>query len=84
MIINIKQKDFWSMHPCDIDGNFKKVSKFRYQKEPYLLNDFRKITAKLVPDSKILEIGSGQGIDALTICSFLSKDYKYLHQKFKY
>ena len=69
---NIKQEDFWSKNPCDIDGNFKEVSNFRYKKEPYLLNDFRKIISKLQPNSKILEIGSGQGTDALNICSLLS------------
>ena len=66
-------KIFWDKNPCDGQDNYFFRSKFRYNKEPWL-----KDLLRCVANNKtILEIGCGQGTDALTICS-LKKDGAYV------
>ena len=74
----IRYEDFWSNNPCGIDGDFEKIARHRYRMEPYLPIHLKCITTTLSKDSKILEIGSGQGTDALFMSSLLSKDNKYV------
>lgn len=73
-----RQEDFWSKNPCDIDGNYKEISFFRYSKEPYLPIHFRNFKVFIKDNAKILEVGCGQGTDALSICSLLTKQNNYV------
>lgn len=72
------QEDFWGDNPCGIDGTYEEIAKHRYGMEPYLPLHLKLIRKKLRTNYKILEIGSGQGTDAIFLCSMLSKDNEYL------
>ncbi len=68
------QEDFWSLNPCGAEGEFNKVAKQRYDMEPYLITEFNLIRKDY---EKYLEIGCGQGIDAINICKNLSSNSTY-------
>ena len=65
------QEDFWSDNPCGVEGDFDLVANQRYNMEPYLKSEFELIRKDY---DKYLEIGCGQGIDAINICKNLSKN----------
>ena len=72
---NKSQEDFWSKNPCGRDGDFDLVAKQRYDMEPYLPIEFEKIKKDY---SDYLEIGCGQGVDAISISKLLSKNSRYI------
>lgn len=76
--MNYKQEDFWSNNPCGVDGDFNSIAKHRYQMEPFLTTHLKSMALKFKNKSKILEVGCGQGTDALYICSKLSKNHEYI------
>ena len=69
------QEDFWSDNPCGAEGDFDLVANQRYNMEPYLKSEFELIRKDY---DKYLEIGCGQGIDAINICKKLSKNSTYI------
>jgi len=69
------QEDFWSNNPCGADGDFDFVANQRYNMEPYLKKEFELIKKNY---SNYLEIGCGQGIDAINICEKLSENSSYI------
>ena len=72
---NKSQEDFWSENPCGRDGDFDLVAKQRYDMEPYLPREFENIKKDY---NDYLEIGCGQGVDAINISKLLSKKSKYI------
>ena len=72
--IGSDQEDFWSSNPCGSSGKFDEVRKQRYFMEPYLPYLFDEFPSK---NTKILEIGCGQGVDAITISSRLASSCTY-------
>ena len=56
---------FWDSNPCDGQTSYDNRCKFRYGKDPWLLSVLQELPAY----TDILEVGCGQGTDALTICS---------------
>ena len=75
---SIKQKelfDFWSGNPCDGQATLPARRDFRYQKEAWLLSELTKIGQR---HANILEVGSGQGTDALAICAAMKPDGSYM------
>lgn len=77
MIEEDQTEDFWSKNPCGIVGNFEELAKHRYKTEPYLLDHLSCICDSLPRNAKVLEIGCGQGTDALFMCSLLSDSVEY-------
>lgn len=78
MSAGIKQDrlfDFWSGNPCDGQGNFSARRTFRYGKEPWLLQEATEIGKRY---ARILEVGCGQGTDALTICGAMRPGSSYV------
>lgn len=61
-------ESFWDGSPCDAQDSYEKRYAFRYAKEPWILPVLKRVAAY----GSILEVGCGQGTDALTIC--LQKD----------
>ena len=66
--------DFWSGNPCDGHENLPTRRSFRYRKEPWLLPELTSIGERHV---NILEVGSGQGTDALAICTAMKPGGSY-------
>jgi len=60
--------DFWSSNPCDGQSDLATRRVFRYRKEPWLLPILRNIGRH---HQNVLEVGCGQGTDALEICRAL-------------
>jgi ubiquinone/menaquinone biosynthesis C-methylase UbiE len=69
-----KTAEFWNSTPCDGQGAFDARAKFRYGKEPWLLSHIQKIAKA---HRRIVEIGCGQGTDAITFCKLLPVDGEY-------
>jgi len=68
-------RDFWDASPCDGQSDFAQRAAYRYGKEPWLLA----LINQLARDhSHIVEIGCGQGTDALTFCQRLPEGGSYL------
>jgi SAM-dependent methyltransferase len=58
--------EFWNANPCDGQETFFSRAAFRYRKDPWmkpLLADISKY------EETILEVGCGQGTDAITVCA---------------
>ena len=66
--------DFWSGNPCDGHADLAARQRFRYGKEPWLLPALESIGKS---HRKLLEVGSGQGTDALQICRAMSPGASY-------
>jgi SAM-dependent methyltransferase len=67
--------DFWSSNPCDGQADLAARQRFRYSKEPWLPPVLAAIAAR---HAKLLEVGCGQGTDALQICRSLKPGSTYL------
>ncbi|MBF8273174.1 MAG: Methyltransferase type 11 [Magnetococcales bacterium] len=67
-------REFWDTSPCDGQADFEQRKQFRYRKEPWLTDFLKRIAAS---HDQILEIGCGQGTDAILLCSLLSENGRY-------
>jgi ubiquinone/menaquinone biosynthesis C-methylase UbiE len=67
-------KIFWDSNPCGFSGDFRRKRSQRYQMEPYLPDLIKKISQNT---GKLLEIGCGQGIDAIEFIANSNKDFIY-------
>jgi SAM-dependent methyltransferase len=67
--------DFWSGNPCDGQADLAARQHFRYGKEPWLPPVLDAIAAR---HGRLLEVGCGQGTDALQICRALKSGSTYL------
>jgi len=61
-------RDFWDTHPCDGQDNYAQRRKLRYGKEPWVLDKVEEVARR---HAHIVEIGCGQGTDAITLCTLL-------------
>jgi SAM-dependent methyltransferase len=66
-------KVFWDANPCDGHADVSERMRFRYTKEPWL----PAILDKVAAHGSVLEIGCGQGTDALSCCRRMSKGASY-------
>ncbi|MDD5194047.1 MAG: methyltransferase domain-containing protein [Candidatus Omnitrophica bacterium] len=64
---------FWDSNPCDGQVNAAERMKFKYAKEPWLPEVLRQISKH----KNILEIGCGQGTDALYCCQSTGHETAY-------
>ncbi len=69
-----RQTDFWSNNPCGADGSLAEVIRQRFQIDFWLPNELQSFPADR---KKYLEVGCGQGIDSLVLCSRLAEDSQY-------
>jgi ubiquinone/menaquinone biosynthesis C-methylase UbiE len=67
-------REFWDQSPCDGQSTYALRAQLRYGKDPWLQPLLRRIAAR---HSQILEIGCGQGTDALTICQWMDSGGGY-------
>jgi ubiquinone/menaquinone biosynthesis C-methylase UbiE len=67
--------DFWSANPCDGQSALPAREHFRYRKEPWLPPVLKTIAAR---HCNLLEIGCGQGTDALQICRAMKATASYV------
>ncbi|MBT3628396.1 MAG: class I SAM-dependent methyltransferase [Rhodospirillaceae bacterium] len=67
-------RQFWNMWPCDGQSSYERRAKLRYTKEPFILHHLRQVTAA---HNHIVEVGCGQGTDALTACQYLESGATY-------
>jgi SAM-dependent methyltransferase len=65
---------FWDLRPCDGHDCFAERASFRYGKEPWLRLAFEEVARH----SCILEIGCGQGTDAIEICRRMKGGGRYV------
>lgn len=65
---------FWDETPCDGQDTYATRATFRYAKEPWLLPLLQDVASK---HREILEVGCGQGTDAVTICRYLERGSQY-------
>lgn len=66
-------KTFWDANPCDGQTNMVQRMRFRYTKEPWL----PPLLDRVAVESSVLEVGCGQGTDALYCCQRMRKDAMY-------
>lgn len=67
---------FWDANPCDGQIDVGARQRFRYAKESWLPGLLERIAAA-VGRGTLLEIGCGQGTDALYLCRHLDGDARY-------
>ena len=65
---------FWDQNPCDGQEDVAKRMTFRYRKEPWLPAVLERASRL----GRMLEIGCGQGTDALRVCSLKEDDQPYV------
>jgi len=65
---------FWNAYPCDGQDSYEARCRFRYNKERWLLPLLREIASQA---REILEVGCGQGTDAITVCRHLPTGSSY-------
>lgn len=65
---------FWNANPCDGQADVARRMKFRYRKEPWL----PAILGKVATHRSVLEIGCGQGTDALYCCERMKAGATYV------
>ena len=68
-------RDFWNKWPCDGQSNYETRAKLRYSKEPFIIDCIRQITKT---HQHIVEVGCGQGTDAITACQYLGPGASYI------
>lgn len=68
-------KQFWNTWPCDGQSNYKLRARLRYAKEPFIMHNLRQLATR---HGKIVEIGCGQGTDAITACQYLKPGSTYI------
>ncbi|MAE67350.1 MAG: hypothetical protein CMJ18_24075 [Phycisphaeraceae bacterium] len=67
---------FWDAHPCDGYPHIVDRMRFRYHKEPWLPQLLHKIV-ETTKNGSMLELGCGQGTDAIYVCQRLGRDARY-------
>jgi len=68
-----KTREFWDSGPCDGQSNVLKRMKYRYNKEPWLPPMLDEISES----KSVLEVGCGQGTDALYCCKIMKQGSSY-------
>ena len=67
-------RSFWNVNPCDGQADVFRRMEFRYAKEPWL----PPVLDRIARHSSVLEVGCGQGTDAVYCCRRMSKEASYL------
>lgn len=65
---------FWNANPCGVHAAFELQKSQRYAMEPWLPEQLLRI-AKL--HASILEVGCGQGVDSIVLCSNMKSGSRY-------
>lgn len=65
---------FWDAHPCDGHPDVPRRMSFRYDKEPWLPG----LLEQIARHDSILEVGCGQGTDALYCCRRMQPGSRYV------
>jgi len=65
---------FWNANPCDANPDITRRSRYRYSKEPWLEPLIRDIARHCT----VVEVGCGQGTDAITCCRQMGTGSLYL------
>jgi SAM-dependent methyltransferase len=68
-------RDFWNENPCDGQQSYVQRAQFRYNKDPWMPGVLHRISSR---HRQILEVGCGQGTDAVTLCRFLAPGSEYV------
>lgn len=68
-------RKFWDASPCDGNSEYTQRRRFRYSKDPWIVDEIKSIIKN---HNDILEIGCGQGTDAITFCELLPNSGSYL------
>lgn len=68
-----KTREFWDSGPCDGQPNVIMRMEFRYNKEPWL----PVLLDEVSKSSNVLEVGCGQGTDALYCCKKMEQGSSY-------
>jgi SAM-dependent methyltransferase len=66
-------RDFWDRNPCDGHPDLERRMRFRYRKEPWLPAVLNEVSQH----ESVLEVGCGQGTDALSCCLQMKKGSSY-------
>lgn len=67
-------RSFWNANPCDGQDDVFSRMRFRYDKEPWL----PPLLDQIAEHSSVLEVGCGQGTDALYCCQQMRKGATYV------
>jgi ubiquinone/menaquinone biosynthesis C-methylase UbiE len=72
-----KTSEFWNASPCGGQENFNARQRHRYSMEPWVPELLQSIASEF-NGKNILEIGCGQGTDAIVLCSNLKAGSRYI------
>lgn len=67
-------RSFWNANPCDGQTDVFSRMRFRYDKEPWL----PPVLDQIAKHSSVLEVGCGQGTDALYCCQQMRAGARYI------
>jgi SAM-dependent methyltransferase len=67
-------RDFWDANPCGVRGGFEAQKAQRYAMEPWLPAQL----SRIAEHRSILEIGCGQGVDSIEICTKMRPSSLYV------
>ena len=68
-------REFWNASPCGRQGTLEERKVQRYRMEPWLPDKIREIATA---NANVVELGCGQGTDAMVLCSWLPSGGSYL------
>ncbi len=67
---------FWNANPCGARGSYEDLKAQRYAMEPWVPQELRAIAA--TRPRALLEVGCGQGVDSIELCSLLPAESSYV------
>ena len=67
-------REFWNSNPCGSPSEYVERRKQRYAMEPWLPGVLERIASR---HRNILEIGCGQGVDTMQLCTLLPERARY-------
>jgi ubiquinone/menaquinone biosynthesis C-methylase UbiE len=68
-------QEFWDSNPCGLHSGYLARREQRYSMEPWVPEVLAKIASR---HKRILEVGCGQGVDAMFLCSALAAGATYV------
>jgi len=68
-------RSFWDANPCGIHAPYEEQRRRRYAVEPWIPALLQRIASR---HSSILEVGCGQGVDSIELCTSLRQGSSYV------
>jgi len=71
----VSTREFWDSNPCGFHGDYEARRAQRYAMEPWVPSYLERIAQN---HERVLEVGCGQGVDSIKLCSILRPSASYI------